>query len=350
MWMRQRRAGMRLAVADMDVLISWRKKTIMKTTKKLFGILTITAALAVSVQAQSFLTNGLVAYFPLNGNANDASGNGNNGFAENTFATTNQFGQADSALGFAGNSWVYVPYSASLFTTNYTVSMMFNCKTNFASNGSGNFCLLRSGNASTDYAHGYEIAAVDFGQNFGFWDFSGDFVGGGKCVTPINNWQQNQWYNLTFTRNGLVAQLYVNGTLVASVTNSTPYTPAQSSPLYIGANTVDPATSDPTVAPWDFFTGIISDVRFYNRGLSSTEVQQLYFYESGSQVNLVKAVKPSFNYLRLGNNYQLQVSTDLNTWTNQGSAFTATNTSMVYPQYWDVDNWNQLFFRLQLAP
>src|SRR5207248_1316313 len=28
---------------------------------------------------QSFLTNGLVAYYPLNGNANDTSGNGNNG-------------------------------------------------------------------------------------------------------------------------------------------------------------------------------------------------------------------------------------------------------------------------------
>jgi hypothetical protein len=42
-------------------------------------ILTITTALAVQVQAQSFLTNGLVTYYPFNGNANDASGNGNNG-------------------------------------------------------------------------------------------------------------------------------------------------------------------------------------------------------------------------------------------------------------------------------
>ena len=103
----------------------------MKTTKSLFGILTITAALAVQVQAQSFLTNGLVAYFPLNGNANDASGNGNNGFAENTFTTTNQLGQANSALGFAGNSWVYIPYSASMATTNFSVSMMFNGKGSF---------------------------------------------------------------------------------------------------------------------------------------------------------------------------------------------------------------------------
>jgi hypothetical protein len=49
----------------------------------------------------------------------------------------------------------------------------------------------------------------------------------------------------------------------------------------------------------------------------------------------------------LGTNYLLQVSGDLNNWTNHGSAFTATNASMIYPQYWDVDNWDKLFFRLQ---
>ncbi len=67
-------------------------------------------------------------------------------------------------------------------------------------------------------------------------------------------------------------------------------------------------------------------------------------------MDLIKAVKPSFSYLALGANYQLQVSGDPNSWTNQGSVFTATNTSMIYPQYWDVDNWDELFFRLQVAP
>jgi len=46
----------------------------------------------------------------------------------------------------------------------------------------------------------------------------------------------------------------------------------------------------------------------------------------------------------------LQVSGNLTTWTNQGSVFTATNNNMVYPQYFDVDNWDKLFFRLQVSP
>ena len=61
---------------------------------------------------------------------------------------------------------------------------------------------------------------------------------------------------------------------------------------------------------------------------------------------LIKAVRPSFTDLRVGMTYQLQVSPDMNIWTNVGPPFSATNASLVYPQYWDVANWNQLFFQL----
>lgn len=64
-------------------------------------------------------------------------------------------------------------------------------------------------------------------------------------------------------------------------------------------------------------------------------------------VTLARAVKPVFNQLSISNAYQLQISPDLINWTNQGTSFIATNSSMVYPQYWDVDNWGQFFFRLQ---
>ena len=94
----------------------------------------------------------------------------------------------------------------------------------------------------------------------------------------------------------------------------------------------------------------VKNFRVYNRPLSSSEVQQLYAYEWGPSVALLKAVKPSFSNLLLGTNYQLQVSGDLSTWTNQGAPFTATNLTMIYPQYFDVDNWGKLFFRLQVSP
>jgi hypothetical protein len=70
----------------------------------------------------------------------------------------------------------------------------------------------------------------------------------------------------------------------------------------------------------------------------------------GPTLTLGKAVKPSFSGLSVGTNYLLQASADLNAWVNQGAVFTATNASITFPQYFDVDNFNQLFFRLQVAP
>lgn len=72
-------------------------------------------------------------------------------------------------------------------------------------------------------------------------------------------------------------------------------------------------------------------------------------YSPGPHIGLVRAVKAGFYGLSVGTNYQLQVSGDLNTWTNVGS-FVATNTSMAYPQYWDLDYSSKLFFRLDIAP
>jgi hypothetical protein len=63
------------------------------------------------------------------------------------------------------------------------------------------------------------------------------------------------------------------------------------------------------------------------------------------------AVQPTFANLISSANYQLQITTNLEgTFTNYGSPFTATNSTSIYPQYFIVTNWNQLFFRLQVAP
>ena len=71
----------------------------------------------------------------------------------------------------------------------------------------------------------------------------------------------------------------------------------------------------------------------------------------GERVNIHKAVYVDFSNLEIGTNYQLQVTTDLlGTWTNYGTAFTATNATMTCSNYWNVENWNQLFFRLAIGP
>src|SRR5260370_24499664 len=90
----------------------------MKHIKPLLGALIALAAF-VRVHAQDPFTNGLVAYYPFNGNANDASGNGNNGTVTSAALAVDRFGNPNSAYAFDGvSSLITVPDSASLMITN----------------------------------------------------------------------------------------------------------------------------------------------------------------------------------------------------------------------------------------
>lgn len=84
-----------------------------------------------------------------------------------------------------------------------------------------------------------------------------------------------------------------------------------------------------------------------------TSLASPYFQASAPGLTLilgVGAVSPSFNHLRLGASYQLQVSTDLNAWSDTEGAFTATNSGELYTPPFNVKSYDQLFFRLRSAP
>jgi hypothetical protein len=63
-------------------------------------------------------------------------------------------------------------------------------------------------------------------------------------------------------------------------------------------------------------------------------------------LSIGKAIYLEKGGLTVGSNYQLQVSSDLHLWTNYGSPFVATNSYWRPTNYWDVDQWGQLHFRL----
>ena len=62
-----------------------------------------------SAQQPAFLTNGLVASYLFNGNANDATGRGNNGQTTDVSYGTDRFGAPRASAAFNGaSSFVYV--------------------------------------------------------------------------------------------------------------------------------------------------------------------------------------------------------------------------------------------------
>ena len=52
---------------------------------------------------------GLTAYYPFNGNADDASGNGNDGVNQGAALTSDRFGHKNSAYHFAGGAYIRIP-------------------------------------------------------------------------------------------------------------------------------------------------------------------------------------------------------------------------------------------------
>ena len=79
-------------------------------------LLALLAIQPLLAQVPSYVpTNGLVAYWPFNGNANDESGNGNNGINYGATATSDRNGITNSALSFNGSSnYISIPYSNTI--------------------------------------------------------------------------------------------------------------------------------------------------------------------------------------------------------------------------------------------
>jgi hypothetical protein len=175
-----------------------------------------------------------------------------------------------------------------------------------------------------------------------------DFMTGGDYGSPDVHtadvpWVPAQWYNLQIVRSQNVVTIYRNNVVIGQDSVASGVTASPASRYLRFGRGVPPQQHQ--------LFGQLDDIRVYNRALSPSEVQQLYAYESGGpRVYLIKAVKPSFYNLTLTTNYQMQISSDLTTWANHGSPFAATNATMIYPEYWDVENWNSLFFRLQVVP
>ena len=101
----------------------------MKTLILLFSVLFTTMSFA-QVPA-NVPANGLVGWWPFNGNANDESGNGNNGTVNGATLTTDRNGLTNSSFNFNVNNWspggsggdkIYIPYNPSFNFSDFTIS------------------------------------------------------------------------------------------------------------------------------------------------------------------------------------------------------------------------------------
>jgi hypothetical protein len=204
----------------------------------------------------SSLTTGLVGYWPFCGNANDASGNGNNGTVNGATLTTDRFGNTNSAYSFNGSSSIDIGVNGfSTGNNQATLSGWVYITTNPA----GVSYIVGYGNPNVN---GSVFATGVYGSAGLFGTFSGavyDAISNINC--PLNSW------NLVTTvkeANGTI-KIYLNGNLIFTQTVSTPLIGNVSG--RIGS------------AVWnssEYWNGKIDDVAIWNRALTAAEVLSLY--------------------------------------------------------------------------
>ena len=227
-------------------------------------LLTCVSAL-LCASAWASLDQGLVAYYPFNGNASNETGSGWNGTGYGATLTTNRLGDADSAYSFDGiNDYINIGNCLGTATTPFTVSLWVKSKEI----------------ADTDpyevFISKKPIGVWDEGQwqlnsNLGSVSFAcNDRYGGPvseRNIVVMQGIHDDEWHMLTTVVGAQGSELYIDGALVG--TNSSVSIPTQdNAPILIGA------LPDPSYRRW--MTGSMDDVRIYNRALSESEVMQLF--------------------------------------------------------------------------
>jgi hypothetical protein len=288
--------------------------------------LIVTAALATPAFSQSFLTNQLAAYYPFNGNANDASTNGYNGTVHGATLTTNRFGTPNAAYAFNGaQNYISIPEnifnpSNSAITISVWVTTDANSYANTEyifdkSSVNGEMAIYSSAN---QFEFGVSLSNPRTG-------ISVSAALSSSCVTHL----------VCVYQQGQGIWLYTNGVLASSLTgipNSTLWKDPSGYPL---ASAI--GIYDYTPGPFDAFHGVIDDIRVYTRALSTAEVQQLYQYESGFSVSVGLYPGVTFSGF-VGTSYMIQRNPDL---ANSNGWTTVANVSLTQPvQLWVDTNIN----------
>lgn len=206
------------------------------------------------------ITTGLVAYYPFNGNANDESGNNNNGTINGATLTTDRHGYANKAYSFNGvSNYISINNSNSLQNiSQITVGAWININNWYLSNGSGYFPIIEKSNSSSSGG----IYNFHINNNSGFY-CSLNGASSYSTYTP----SLNTWIFVVTTISNGVSKFYVNGNLISTNSTSGSGNPISNLPLIIGADI--PGFSE-------YANGKIDNLRIYNRALDSNEIQALY--------------------------------------------------------------------------
>ena len=207
-------------------------------------------------------TNGLVGYWPFSGNANDVSGNGNNGTVNGAVLTTDRFGVVDKSYSFS-NDDITVNMQNSFFSNDFSISTWV-LLDNF-NNTYPTFVTQQNSYLTLQFENIRNPPVVNF-YFLNNYQIPGQQVEDGEVkggAIALNN-----WINVVIVNNNKINKLYINGVLVSSSTS-------QSVLQGVGlGNFLKFGNGDDL--PIEEFNGKLDDIGIWNRALTQEEITNLF--------------------------------------------------------------------------
>ncbi len=208
-------------------------------------------------------TNGLVGWWPFNGNANDESGNGNNGTVNGATLTTDRNGSANEAYSFDGvDDFIRVVNNSNLQLSNWSISTWI--KPNAFNASDANYIVGKG----DDFDQGnYSVHFKSISQKA---RTSATGVGPSSLyIDSQTNLNLGTWCNIVGSWDGTSMRIYVNGILENSIVNPSFVQGSNIQDLFFGT-----MAASSTFPYW--YNGKIDDIGIWNRDLTQQEITQLY--------------------------------------------------------------------------
>lgn len=249
-----------------------------------------------SQQLQEVSPLNLMGYWKFNGNANDSSGNHNDGVLKTNWIgpdathvvdggtlpklVSDRFGRPNSAYYFEKGATIEVPYKNTLNPKSMTISLWV--ETDVPSTGGDYMFALNRWFGYKLNLQGSNFLYFTVYQGNNNWVLDDD--GGSGSTVPLHTWVH---VAVSYDNDNNTAKFYLNGALVKTLTDKVgpPATVNSSYNLCIGNElpkskyNLDDSSNPDYFWAADNFTGKLDDVRFYNTALSDKEILSIYTSE-----------------------------------------------------------------------
>ncbi len=233
-------------------------------------LLTITATLGMyavtMAQVPNYVpTDGLVGWWPFNGNANDESGNGNNGAVNGATLSQDRFGNENSTYSFDGVSSKITVSSFNLTLNNgYTFTAWV--KPNSLNYDDNNIVSLDAiafeGTNSSSFGLSAGLCNGNINRLYFRHRNSSSILEKIGCKIP-----ENTWVHMVLTFNGSKITCYYNGIMYDNLSITDFQNPEKILRIGYGISRNNNGF---------YFKGLIDDIGIWNRALTEKEVINLY--------------------------------------------------------------------------